>query len=383
MGEKFMHREQRARAHQRLQSVGIAHALFANVSSVRWLTGFAPPVQLGPNIFAGGPPLVWYEEGQFTLIVVDGQAGSAGDFAQEPDCELVTYLGYTIERPIHGGDRLAEALRAVLPSGPVSVVGVEANDVTARVVQLAQERLGDDVALRTIDGWLEPLRMIKSEEEIGTLRENFLLTDLAHAAARRAVAPGKREIDVWNEICAAVQSEAGQRVPVGNDCVVGYRENNIGGWPADLKIGAEDSVIVDLSTVLHGYWSDSCATYYAGEPNERQIQMHRMAENALEYAISLVRPGAVAREIDAQVRQFVVDAGYPVYPHHTGHGVGVTGHEGPRIVPYCEDVIEEGMIIMLEPGTYIPGVGGVRLEDAMLVTADGVELLTHHDKSLP
>lgn len=378
-----MHREQRARAHQKLQNAGISRALFANNSSVRWLTGFAPPIQLGPSPFAGGPSLVWYDTGHFTLIVLDGQADSVADLAQDPDCDLVTYPGYTIERPIQGGDRLAEVLRTVLPHDAAAVVGLEMNDVPVRVWQCLRDGLTADPEWRAIDGWLEPLRMVKTDEELRKLRENFRLTDVAHAAARQAVAPGKREIDIWNEICAAVQAETGQRVPIGNDCVVGYRQNNIGGWPEELEIRAEDSVIVDLSTVLDGYWSDSCATYYAGEPNERQIQMHRMAENALDYAISLVRPGAIAREIDAKVRQFVEDAGYAVYPHHTGHGVGVTGHEGPRIVPYCEDVLEEGMVIMLEPGTYIPGVGGVRLEDAMLVTGDGVELLTHHDKSMP
>jgi len=382
-----MHRAQRQRAHARLQTAGINRALFANHSSVRWLTGFAPPLQLGPNLFQGGPPLVWYEDGHFTLIVMDGQADAAGNIAQEPDCDLVTYLGYTIEQPIAGGDRLAEVLPSVLT--PVSShhgashIGIEENDVTARVLRIVQQPLGDSLDLTPIDGWLEPLRMVKTEEELTKLRENFALTDVAHAAARRAVAAGQREIDVWRAIHGAVEQHAGQRVPLGNDCVVGYRQNNIGGWPLDHEIRSQDSLIIDLSTVLHGYWSDSCATYYAGEPTAEQVAMHHMAENALDFAISLVRPGAVAREIDQQVRQFVRDAGYPVYPHHTGHGVGVTGHEGPRIVPYCEDVLTEDMVVMLEPGAYVAGVGGARLEDALLVTADGAEILTHHDKRLP
>jgi Xaa-Pro aminopeptidase len=91
----------------------------------------------------------------------------------------------------------------------------------------------------------------------------------------------------------------------------------------------------------------------------------------------------VAREIDQKVRDFIAQAGYPVYPHHTGHGVGASGHEAPRIVPYNDEVLQEGMVIMLEPGIYFPGETGVRLEDAVLVNAGGAELLTHHDKSLP
>jgi Xaa-Pro aminopeptidase len=109
--------------------------------------------------------------------------------------------------------------------------------------------------------------------------------------------------------------------------------------------------------------------------------MHQTAFNALELAASLLRPGAVAKDIDQTVRQFIADAGYPVYPHHTGHGVGVSGHEAPRIVPHNETVLEPGMVIMLEPGIYFPGEAAVRLEDAFLITADGYEVLTHHDKS--
>lgn len=378
-----MHVEQRQRTHERLQSADITRALFANEQSVRWLTGFAPPIQLGANLFLGGPPLVWYEDGHYTLIVLDGQAAHAADFAQQPNCALVTYPGYTIEQPIAGADRLSEALQQVLPRGGNVQIAVERNALTVRIQQELNHAVGEALDLMAIDGWLEPLRMVKTAEEVAKLRANFALTDIGHAAARAATQVGQREIDVWATIHGAIQEAAGQRVPLGNDCVVGYRQNNIGGWPLELEIHPNDSLIVDLSTILHGYWSDSCATYYASEPTAEQIKRHKMLEEALDFAISLVKPGAVARDIDQQVRAFISQRGYPVYPHHTGHGVGITGHEGPRIVPYCEDVLAEGMVIMLEPGTYEPGVGGARLEDALLVTADGAEILTKHDKSLP
>jgi Xaa-Pro aminopeptidase len=250
-------------------------------------------------------------------------------------------------------------------------------------LDVVREALAGETDFTPVDSWLEPLRMIKTAEELAKLRENFALTDLGHATARQAITAGKREIDVWTEIHSAIQKAAGRRVPLGNDCVVSYRENNIGGWPLDYEIGPQDSLIVDLSTILYGYWSDSCATYYAGEPTPQQVAMHRTALEALELGISLIRPGAVAREIDQKLRQFIADAGYPVYPHHSGHGVGVIGHESPRIVPYNDEVLQADMVIMLEPGIYLPGQAAVRLEDAMLVTPDGAEVLTKHDKSLP
>jgi len=380
----MQHTEQRQRTHALLQEKGIARALFTNINSVKWLTGFAPPVQLGPNFFLGGPPLVWYEDGHFTLVLLDGHAGAAANLAGAADCTLLTYPGYTIQQPIAGGARLREVVEPLLrKSGGAGAIGVEQQETTLLLAQLLDQALLTSAPLTPIDGWLVPLRAVKSAVEIQKLRDNFRLTDIGHAAARQAVQAGKREIDVWAAIHSAIQQAAGERVALGNDCVVGYRQNNIGGWPGDLEIRPHDNVIVDLSTIVHGYWSDSCATYYAGEPTPEQIKLHKTCEEALDFATALVKPGAVAREIDQQVRQFMSNAGYAIYPHHTGHGVGVTGHEEPRIVPYNDWVLEPGMVIMLEPGAYFPGQFGARLEDGMLVTADGVEVLTTHDKRLP
>lgn len=378
-----MHQEQRQRAHAYFKSRGIERALLANPYTVKWLTGFAPPVQVGSNFFAGGPPLVWYEDGHFTLLVVDAYAADTAAFDGQADGAVITHLGYTIEQPLAGTDHLTAALRQVMGKSRSGKVGVEERDVPAYFLGVVRETLPGGADFVPVDGWLEPLRMIKTGEELAKLRENFALADIGQAAARRAVAAGKREIDVWTEIHSAVQQAAGRRVPLGNDCVVGYRQNNIGGWPLDYEIRPHDSLIVDLSTILYGYWSDGCATYYAGEPTSQQVAMHHTAQEALEFGISLVRPGAVAREIDQKLRQFIAAAGYPVYPHHSGHGIGVIGHEAPRIVPYNEERLQEGMVVMLEPGIYLPGETSVRLEDALLVTASEAEVLTKHDKSLP
>ncbi len=370
-----MHTEQRQQAHALLKERHVDQAVFARLESIKWLTGFAPPVQVGPNLFASGNPLVWYEDGHFTLIVVDAYADLAAPFGQEPDGSLLTYVGNSLNEPIAGGSHLLEVFQKNAHLGD-GKIGVEQEFVSSLIAN--QFHVHETVA---IDGWLEPLRMVKTTEELTKLRRNFALTDIGHKAAREATAVGKREIDVWNALHSAIQGAAGCRVPLGNDCIVGRRSFNSGGWPQDYELMAHDSLIVDISVILDGYWSDSCATYFAGERTPQQAKMHRMIQDALEFAISLARPGAVAKDIDQKTRQFIADAGYPVYPHHTGHGVGVSGHEAPRIVPYNDEVLREGMVIMLEPGTYIPGRTGVRLEDGLLITSDGAELLTHHDKT--
>jgi Xaa-Pro dipeptidase len=380
-----MHNEQRQQTIERLQQAGITRALFSHHESVTWLTGFAAPIQLGSHQFAGGPALVWYEDGHFTLIVLDWLRAHAGEFNAEADGNILTYEGYTIQQPIASATNLANVLTELLrKSGLSGAIGIEAQTLPVALLQVLNTVMVG-AAITPIDGWLLPLRMIKTAEELVKLRRNFALTDIGHIAARVATQVGQREIDVWTAVHSAIEREVGYRMPLGNDCIVTYREgegNNIGGWPLDYVIKEDTALIVDLSTRDAGYWSDSCGTYYPQSPTPQQAAMHRMAQEALDYAISLIRPGAVAREVDEKVREFVRKSGYPVYPHHTGHGVGVSPHEEPRIVPYSDTVLQAGMVIMLEPGTYLTNQTGVRLEDAVLVTPDGAEVLTTHDKSL-
>lgn len=373
-----MHKEQRDQTHALLKQHNIHQAVFAKPASVCWLTGFFPPVQTGPNLFTASYPLVWYEDGHFTLIIVEAYADLAAPFSQEPDGTVLTYQGYSLDTPIASATHLLNTFAGLVENIQNQQIGIESAFTSDLIAGVLRKKTRDLVA---IDGWLEPLRMVKTQEELTKLRRNFRLTDVGHAAARKATQIGKREIDVWNVLHSAIQEAAGCWVPVGNDCVVGRREQNIGGFPGDWELQPHDSLIVDLSVVLGGYWSDSCATYYVQERTPEQEKVHRIITETLEYGISLIRPGAVAKDIDQKVRQFIIDRGYPAYPHHTGHGVGVSGHESPRIAPYSDEVLQPNMIIMLEPGIYFPGKFGVRLEDAVLVTTDGGEVLTKFDKS--
>lgn len=373
-----MHATQRQRTRDLLQEVGLERALFAHLDSVKWLTGYAPQVQLGGNHFAGGPALIWFEDGHFTLVVLDMDAEQSGSFDDEPDGTLLTYAGYAMDEPITSPANLAAALGRLMAraSGPI---GLEKEALPAHLYEKVRQ-VGEPVA---IDGELVPLRMIKTPEEIELLRRNFELTDLGHRVAAAAVRPGQREIDVWTDIHGAINRQAGSRVPLGNDCVVGYREpNNVGGWPRDFELKDDTALIVDLSTVYGGYWSDSCNTYYATEPDKKQFEIHKVIEDTLAYAISLVRPGVPCREIDRKVKAFIEQAGFEPYPHHTGHGVGVSVHEAPRITPYNDTLLAKDMVIMLEPGIYFPGETGCRLEHGLLVTDDGAEVLTGHIEKL-
>ncbi|MBE2182613.1 MAG: aminopeptidase P family protein [Anaerolineae bacterium] len=371
-----MHREQRQRTRELLKKQGIERALFAHPESVTWLTGFAPVSEL-QSPFQAGPHLVWYDGGSFTLITQDFQAPYAGDYAHEPDGGLILYEGYAVEHPIRSTADMAGQLAGLMRGSRGSgAVGVEIDSVSTR--QFHALNLGLNMPeIKAIDHWLKPLRMIKTGEEIAKLRRAFELTDIAFDAARGMVKPGITEIEVWSAAHSAIQNTDGLRSPLGNDCVVSYREFNVGGLPAKNVLHEGDSIIIDLSARHQGYWSDGCRVFYANEPTSEQKERHHFVENALDYAISLIKPGAKAKDVDAAVRAFVERGGYPVYPHHTGHSLGTGMHEEPRIVPYNDMTIEAGMVILLEPATYVFGESACRIEDGLIVQADGVEILSY------
>lgn len=375
-----MHREQRDQTHHYLQSRGIGRALFADPANITWLSGVPQPWRAGSFLYAGGPSLLWYEDGHYTLIIMDGHAGAAGDFAAQPDCTMMTYQGYAyLEQPA-GAHLLLAALIEVTRGTGRATLGVEMQAVPAAMFAGVMAEQPPAVNVVPIDGWLVPMRMIRTGEEIAIMRQNFDLITQAQAVCPTAVQPGRTELDVWHAIQTSLQSAAGETLFLGNDCTVGRR----GGGPAQaVEIVAGDSFIVDLSTIWRGYWSDSCVTYYATEPTRDQVKMHRAAADALDLAISLARPGAVCRIIDQKVRSFLSGRGYPTYPHHTGHGIGVVGHEAPRVTPHSNEQLQPGMVIMLEPGIYEPGVTGVRLEHAVLISESGPELLTNYDLNIP
>jgi Xaa-Pro aminopeptidase len=141
-------------------------------------------------------------------------------------------------------------------------------------------------------------------------------------------------------------------------------------------------VIVDLGPrAASGYWGDSANTFVLGEPSKKLLELHRAVTNALDECARVLRPGIKANELDEAVRAAVRKSGFE-HAHHTGHGIGAGVHEYPRIVAKETAVIEPNMVLMIEPGAYAPGIGGVRCEYMYLVTESGNELLSTHKHTL-
>jgi Xaa-Pro aminopeptidase len=141
-------------------------------------------------------------------------------------------------------------------------------------------------------------------------------------------------------------------------------------------------VLTDTSPWVEGGWSDTANAIVLGTPTREHRRVFDAVRRSLDLAITLCRPGAVGRKIDASVRESLAGFGDSVYKHHTGHGLGASWNETPQIIPGSQDVIEEGMVIAVEPAIYVPGWGGIRLEHVFLVGDRGNELLSRFQHQL-
>ncbi len=358
-----------------LASRALDGALISDPATVTWLTGYAPPIESGPSPFEGGPALAWVVDGSLTLVMSDAEAPAARDLG----ADVREYAGYTVETAVAAFANQAETLEALIAEAPRrGPVAIEADTLPARLLTVLQ-RVLPDTTLEPIDRDVAWLRAVKDADEIARIRGALALCDLAHAHLREVLRPGMTELDLWNTIRLAIEAEAGERVPALVDVVSGPRAADVGGPPSARVIEAGDPVILDPCLRRDGYWGDNAGTWFCGPPSADLARAESLARDALRRATDAVRPGVEARELDRILRDTV--AGFApgtTYPHHSGHGVGPTYHDHPRIVPYETARLEAGMVITLEPGIYLPGVGGVRVEDVVLVTDDGCELLTGH-----
>ncbi|MHB1294552.1 MAG: M24 family metallopeptidase [Anaerolineae bacterium] len=370
-----MHEQNVRRFAEYMRTQGFDAALLSSPFTVTWLTGYAPGVQTGPSPFEGGPALAWWRNGELTLVISDTEAPGA----QETGVQVRDYLSYTIDEPLLGTARQADALRALLSEQGAMTgrVVVDLNFMPAAIVPALYAAL-PHATIVPIDGAFDALRAVKAPEELGKIRQALRLADLAQFDVRDHLVPGVSELELWGGMKARLEVEAGTRVPVLTDLVGGLRTAEIGGLPGSYAVQPGDAVIFDMVPRIAGYWGDNAATYFVGDAPAALAKAYRVVRDTLRRGVGAVRPGLKANALDAMLRDAIRAAGYEPHPHHSGHGVGASFHEEPRIVPYNEMALEAGMVVALEPGIYLPEVGGIRLEDMVLVTADGCELLTTH-----
>jgi len=221
---------------------------------------------------------------------------------------------------------------------------------------------------------LAPLRLVKTTDEIGLLRAAAHAIDSVHAKVAQWLVPGATEAEVGRKIADAILDTH----DTVNFVIVASGPN--GASPhhelSNRRLALGDTVVVDIGGSRHGYCSDETRNYVIGTAPAEYQQVYDTVLGAHAAAVAAVHPGATAQSVDAAARKIITDAGYGDYfIHRTGHGIGLDAHEEPWIVHGNYTTLKPGMAFSIEPGIYLPGRFGVRIEDIVAVTADGVEIL--------
>jgi len=348
--------ERLQRAAEAVRSCGADWGAFTNFDSVVYLANHIAPIEAGQSPFAGGPTAAFVNcDGVCGLVAPNVEAAAAaGSWA---DTKII-YEAFGFERPIDLVASYAAAVeRLTSRLGIAGVFAVEAESFTSELAEaLKPKRV---VPVREA---LKRVRATKTDEEKQLLRRSARAAAVGQETFYRAARPGRSELDVFAEIRAAIENFAGERTPITGDFLSGkVRTAASAGWPIGRRLEPGDPLMSDLAPRVGGYWGDSCSSSVLGEPSAGYLKLFKAAEDALRHALDIIRPGLIAADLDAEVRGVVAKAGF-AYPHHTGHSIGASVHEWPRITPYEKARLESGMFVMIEPGAYDPSAGGVRLE---------------------
>ena len=225
------------------------------------------------------------------------------------------------------------------------------------------------------------LRMRKDQTEFINLKENALIDDRAMQAGFAAIKEGVTELEIGEAINKHFISEGAKP----QFCIVGSGPN--GAFPhhhtGDRKVEYGDAVLIDIGGRKGTFPSDMTRMSVLGEPPEGYLEIHAIVERAVQAAMSAAKPGVMAKEVDAAARNVITEAGYGDYfVHRTGHGLGIDIHEPPYITATSEVELDEGMVFSIEPGIYLQGRFGVRLEEIVILRTDGPEILSELTREL-
>jgi Xaa-Pro aminopeptidase len=265
----------------------------------------------------------------------------------------------------------------------LKTLGIETEHLTVAGRTLLAKLLPSGMRLREAPPLVERARMVKDTDEIGRLRAAVLLGSGLFDVALRAIRPGVPETEVAAEMEYAARRSGAEGMSFETIVASGTRSALPHGRASESTIPAAGFVVCDFGVILAGYCSDMTRTVHVGQPSAEARHMYDAVREAQQRAIDAVRPGAAVGEVDAAARKLLRNKGLAEYfTHSTGHGVGLEIHEGPRIAARQDELLRPGMVITIEPGVYMPGFGGVRIEDMVVVTERGCEVLTPTTKEM-
>jgi Xaa-Pro aminopeptidase len=340
-----------------LQKKSVEGILFFSPENIRYLTGFSG---------SEGYLLVGKDE---KLLLVDSRyITQAQEETQGCRVSLV--------------DKGMTGVAAPVSSLGLKRLGLEAQGISVARYEQLKKGL-ETIKLVPIKDELERLRGSKTAEEIAWITKASQIAEAAWEEVLTLVAPGVHEADLALELEYRMKKKGAERIAFDTIVASGPRAALPHAQPTTRPIEQGDLLLFDFGCRYRGYCSDESCTVIVNRATEEQRRIYGVVKDAHDKAIEQVRPGKRLAAIDAAAREHINHAGHGAhFGHGTGHGVGLAVHEWPVVGKDSPDVAEEGMVFTIEPGIYIPGWGGVRIEDMVTVTADGCEVLTAISKDL-
>jgi len=261
-------------------------------------------------------------------------------------------------------------------------LGYEARHMSVAMLRELEKHAGK-CALQPMAAQLDSLRSRKDADEIRLLKKAARIASGSLAQVLPMVRPGVREIELAAELEYRMRCNGGQGCSFPTIVASGPRSALPHAAATERRLRAGDLLVIDYGTLYEGYCSDETCTFIVGTATARQQKLYGLVRQAHDLAIEALQSGRAAREIDAAARGHLASHGYGKYfTHGTGHGVGLNVHEFPSVATASDAVLARSMVITIEPGLYIPGWGGIRIEDTLAVRGTGCELITCTSKSL-
>ena len=293
--------------------------------------------------------------------------------AEECTCEVVTVTKTPLD----------QAALQTIRKKRIKRVGFEAS----RMLYETHRRLVGDlprgVKLKPIGPMVDRLRMVKSDDEIARIRRSVLTNSEAFERVARSIRPGARENDIAAELEYQMRRLGAEKAAFETIVAMGPRSALPHAQPTARKLANDELLLIDMGACQDGYMSDMTRVLFLGKPSRRVRAMYNAVLKAQLAAIDAVRPGVTAAHVDRAARRVLEPEGLgKEFVHSTGHGLGLEIHEGPRLGRRDKTKLAPGMAITIEPGAYIRDFGGIRIEDTVLVTKNGCEVLTPTSKEL-